>query len=244
MHSTQHRFTLTNFDGPLDLLLFLIKDKKIDIIDINLIELSTQYLDYISKLEDIDLEVASEYLVMAATLIHIKSKALLETPTAKEELKEDKRKLLQQLAEYQQFKMIKEKLRQKELIRKRVYTKEPDDLTSFIRPEDPTQLDGHSDPVKLIMILRKMFERTYAQKLSIGTIETFNLSPEERADEIKLLFRNKKELKFTEIFSVESMKHFLVTLIALLDLARDQQVVLKQEEQFGNIRILKGCKYE
>jgi segregation and condensation protein A len=242
--ANKHNFALNNFDGPLDLLLYLIRDKKINIFDIDLLQLAQQYLDYIGKIEDQNLEIASEYLVMAATLIQIKSRALLEQPEDKEILQVDKNKLLQQLAEYHQFKKIKEKLREQELIRKRVFTKDPDDLSEFIRPEDPTQLDGNSDPVKLIMILRKMFERTYAQKQSTGIIDSFNISPEERADEIKLMFRHKNELEFEEIFSVPSIKHFLVTLIALLDLAREQKVVLKQEEQFGVIRILKGDEYE
>lgn len=243
MLNKEYRFTLNNFDGPLDLLLYLIKDKKINIFDINLLELAQQYLDYISQKENQDLEIASEYLVMAATLIHIKSKALLETPEDKAELQVDKYKLLKQLAEYQQFKKIKDKLRENETTRKKIFTKAPDDLTEFIRPADPTQLDGNSDPVKLIMILRKMFERTHAKNISTGTIDAFQLSPEERADEIRAIFINKKELQFEDIFTVATIKHFLVTLIALLDMSRNQEVVLQQDHQFGDIKIFKGAKY-
>ena len=243
MPDNKYRFVLDNFDGPLDLLLFLIKDKKIDIIDINILNLAEQYLEFISNIDSSNFEIASEYLLMSATLIKLKSQSILDTTEDKEVFEIDKIKLLKQLAEYQKFKILKEILRKKEIKRKKIFIKTPDNLEKFIRKEDPAKLDGHSDPVKLIMILRKMFERTYAQKISVSTIDTFNLSTDERADEIILMFKDKKELKFNKVFDVPSIKHFLVTLLALLDLSRRQFVILKQDKEFGVIKILKGDHY-
>ena len=243
MPDSKHIFVLDNFDGPLDLLLFLIKDKKIDILDINILSLAEQYLKFIAKINHENFEIASEYLLMSATLIKLKSQSILDTTEDKEIFEVDKIKLLKQLAEYQKFKILKNILREKEIKRKKIFIKYPDNLDGFIRKEDPAKLDGHADPVKLIMILRKMFERTYASKISVSTIDTFNLSTDERADEIIYMFKNEKELMFDKVFDVPSIKHFLVTLLALLDLARRQYVILKQDEEFGTIKILKGDYY-
>ncbi len=244
MENKEFEIQINNYNGPLELLLKLVKTKKMDLLSINLEELANAYLDSINKYSEDDIDNASEYLLMAATLLQLKGKMLLEDPKAKEEVKITKANLIKQLAEYQQFKLIAENLREKESIRKVMFTKESDDYKEYEKPIDPTRLDGSSDPIKMIMILRKMFERTNAQKMRSGTITQVNISPEERAEEIQKLFKGKNELSFEEVFSVPTMAHFVVTLLALLDLCRTQVLMMEQTEQFGPIRIIKRGKDE
>ncbi len=240
MQEQEYQINLNNYNGPLDLLLELVKDKKMDLFSIDLSELATDYLRLINQIKAEDIDVASEYLVMAATLLQIKARMLLDSPKEKVKNDEDQKLLIQRLAEYQQFKQFSVLLKEKEQERKKLHIKGHEEYSRFERPVDETKLDGASDPVKLIMVLRKMFERTRADSLRSGTISSINISPEERADELRIMLETKDELTFEEVFTVPTMKHFTVTLLALLDMARLQEVTLKQDEQFGDIRILKG----
>lgn len=233
------KIQIENFDGPLDLLLSLVKDKHMDIFTIDLSELATAYLNLINQLKHTNIDLASDYLVMAATLIQLKAKMLLENPSQKEEVEKEKKDLLTQLAEYQQFKKISQELRSKEEKRQSIFIKETENYDDYALPVDETRLDGKSDAIKLIMVMRKMFERTNAQKLRETTIAKFHLSPEDRRIEILELFKNGNPT-FEDIFSVPSIEHFVVTLITLLDMARKQEVILEQDDQFGEIRIIKG----
>ncbi len=240
MQENEYQINLDNYNGPLDLLLELVKDKKMDLFSIDLAELATDYLRLINEMESKDIDIASEYLVMAATLLQIKARMLLENPKEEAKNEVDKNLLVQRLAEYQQFKQFSEILREKELERKKLHIKTHEEYKDFEKPIDETKLDGSSDPIKLIMALRKMFERTNAAKFRSGTISSINVSPEERAEELRVLLDTKDELSFEEVFSVPTLKHFAVTLLAILDMARLQEITLKQDEQFATIRIIKG----
>jgi len=238
--SQETNIHLDNFDGPLDLLLSLVKDKKMDIFSIDVSDLASAYLKVIEELKDTDLDLASEYLVMATSLLQLKSKMLLETPGQEEEIEEERKNILSKLAEYQQFKRISEELREKEKERLGVFAKDVHDYAPYKPKIDPTQLDGNSDAVKLIQVMRKMFERIHAQKLRSTTIEKFNLSPAERRLELLELFKNDKEPSFEKIFDVPSINHFTVTMLTILDMARKQELLLEQDEQFGEIKIKIG----
>lgn len=240
MQREELNLKLNNFDGPLDLLLSLVKDKHMDVLEIDLAELATEYLKMIEVLKDQDIDLASEYLVMAATLLQLKAKMLLERPDQKEEVKKEKEDILRQLAEYQQFKKISSELRSKEELRKGIYIKTASDYTPYAYQVDESKLDGKSDAIKLIIALRKMFERVNASKLRETTIEKFNLSPADRRIELIKLFKTKQEVTFEDIFSVPSMNHFVVTMLTILDMSRRQELILTQDEQFGEIRIMKG----
>lgn len=230
---------INDFDGPLDLLLELVRDKQMDILEIDLVQLATQYIEIIDKLKDRNIDLASEYLLMASTLLQIKSKGVLDGPKAVQESKEAK-DILKQLAEYQQFKKISEALRTKEAQRSSFYIKKPSDYSPFQPKIDESRLDGSSDAIKLIMSLRKMFERTYAEKYRQATIEAFNLSPADRRLELIKIMETKEDLKFEDFFSVPSMNHFVITVLTVLDMARKGELILSQDEQYGEIKIEKG----
>lgn len=235
---------IENFDGPLDLLLSLVQDKHKDIMDIDVAQLASAYLSIIQDLQDHEIDLASEYLVMAATLLALKTKMILYTPEEKPEIEEDKKEILRRLYEYQQFKEISKALREREESRKEIFIKSPSDIEEFLIDDDKTQLDGHSNPLKLITILRKMFERTYAQKLRKTKLDHFQLTPQDQIPFILDLFKKHNEVTFEMIFSQPSMDHFVITFIAILVLVKSQKIILEQKEQFGTITFKKGPDYE
>ena len=126
-------FTIDKFSGPLDLLLHLIKQSNIDIYDIKIEEITNQYLDYIKKMEELNLNIASSYLVMAAELIEMKASMLLPKPEiAEDEYEEDpKERLIKRLIEYQNYKEITTKFHELELDRQQYYTKQSSDISEY-----------------------------------------------------------------------------------------------------------------
>ncbi|ENY53733.1 segregation/condensation protein A [Metamycoplasma alkalescens] len=240
----KHIFRLSNFDGPLDLLVSLIKEKNISIFDVDLYELATQYLEIIKKIEFYEIDIASEYLVMAATLLQLKARMLLQDEEVVEEIKQEKKRLLEQIAEYEKFKEIAIVLKENEDSRQNLFSKEPEEHDDFKRVVDNSVLDGYSSSSKLVVTLRKMFERTYSEMVRNITISTVAVSPEKQKERIIHLFFNKNELLFEEVFNVPSMGHFVITLLAILDLARQEIVFIEQYEDEGVIKIKKGPKYE
>ena len=242
-YESKYKFTLSNFDGPLDLLVSLVKEKNINILDIDIAELANQYLEIIKHLQDNDFDIASEYLVMAATLLQLKARMVLQDPEVEEEIKQEKKRLLEQIAEYEKFKEISITLREHETERKNYYEKRPEDVTEFVRETDDSILDGHANSSRLVVTLRKMFERTYAEMIRNIKITTIAVSPEEQKKRIIELFRHKNELNFKEVFHVPTMGHFVITLLAVLDLAR-QQIVVMQQHGDTDITFTKGVEYE
>ncbi|QBF34386.1 segregation/condensation protein A [Mycoplasmopsis phocirhinis] len=242
--TTKFSINIKNFDGPLDLLLALVQDKKKDIMDIDVAELATAYLNIIQNLQDNEIDIAGEYLVMAATLLALKTKMILYTPEEKPEIEEDKREILRRLYEYQQFKEISKALREREELRKLIFIKKPSDIEEFLVDDDKTQLDGTSNPLKLVTILRKMFERTYAQKLRRTKLDHFQLTPQDQIPFILNLFNTHQNVTFEMIFTQPSMNHFVITFLAILVLVKAQRIKLTQDEQFGKIIFERGPEYE
>ena len=235
---------LENFDGPLDLLLALVQEKNVDIMDVDVAELATAYLKIIQNLQEHEIDIAGDYLVMAATLLALKTKMLLFTPEEKPEIEEDKREILRRLYEYQQFKEVSKQLREQEAIRKEIFSKEASNLNEFILDQDPSALDGGSSPLQLITVLRKMFERTYALALRRTKLETFNLTPKDQIPFILNLFDSCDRVTFEMIFTQPSINHFVITFLAVLDLVRRQIIKMHQDEQFGTITFERGPEYE
>lgn len=243
--SSDINFSLGNFNGPLDLLLELIKKKNVDIFEVDLVELATQYLKIIEDLQAKDIDVASEYLVMASELIYIKARLILADPEEVKEVEEDRMRILKLIAEYQEFKKISQDLKLQEAKRKEVFIKKPSNTEDFLKEIDDAALDGYGTTSKLIKTLRKMFERNYAEKLRKIKLETFNLSPSERREQIREIIDKLHSdiIPFEKIFSVPSLNHFVITLIAVLDMTRREELVLEQDKQFDEIIIRKGVHY-
>ena len=230
-----YKVILDDFEGPLDLLLHLIKQSNISIYDISIDLITKQYMDYINKMESLNLTVASEYLIMAAELIEIKSSSLLpKKETVEDEYEEDKReKLIARLIEYEQYKKITETFKELESLRKQVYTKNPSELTEF-----KTNNNFNFEPLDLSVLLdafNQFLKRKDEEKPLNTKITGREYSVENRNKEIKSLLKEKKKINFYELFDINSRDYIVVTFLSVLDLAKKQELEIVQEKNFNNI---------
>ncbi len=232
-------FVLDKFEGPLDLLLHLIKKDNIDIYDINLADLTTQYLDYIRNMETLNLDIASEYLVMAAELIEMKSRALLPKSefADEDEYEEDPREqLIKKLMDYQQYKDVSNELRNLETNRSEIYTKVPENLIEYVdRKELMAKYNiSFSD---LLNAMDQFIVRKDMEKPLQTTITNREISVEDRSKEIREILKLKKEVSFNELFELKIKSEVIITFLSILELARKEQIILWQENNFENILI-------
>lgn len=228
--------SLDNFDGPLDLLLHLIKQADIDIVDISLDVIAKQYLDYIETLEELNLNVASEYLVMAAELIEMKSNVLL--PRKKQELEDEyeedpREKLINRLLEYQKYKEVSQEFKELENKRKEFFTKEPESLNEF--RQDAIETDINID--MLMDALNNFLKRKELEKPLSTKITTKEYSVSVRCNEIHNILKKKKRISFEELFDVYSKDYIIVTFLSVLNLAKKQEINIIQDNNFKEIII-------
>ena len=235
-----YKVKINEFEGPLDLLLHLIKESNIDIYDISIEEITKQYLNYINQMESLDIEVASEYLVMAAELMLIKSKTLL--PKKNEEVEEleeaeeySRENLINRLIEYQKYKELTKEFKDLELDRKKIHTKSPSKLSSitYVKIINDTDV-GIED---LLVAFKKFLERKNKEKPLNTKITSKEYSIKKRKADIKnYLFVNKKA-EFKDLFDVYNKSYVVVTFMSILELAKEEEISLKQEYNFGDIYI-------
>lgn len=233
----EYTVTIDNFEGPLDLLLHLIKQSDIDICDISILDITKQYMDYIYKMEELNLNIASEYLIMAAELLEMKSNMLLPKPKVEsDEYEEDPREnLIKRLLEYQSYKNITEEFKELELLRKDYFTKEPSDLSEFKSHEEITDKGNVND---LLMAFQKFLERKELEKPLNTKIATKEYSVSVRSLEIRKILKEKKKLYFEELFEDFNKNYIVVTFLSILDLARKQEITIEQDKNFEKIYLL------
>lgn len=224
------------FEGPFDLLLHLIKENKIDIYDIPIANITNKYLQYIEMMKELNLEIAGDFLVMASTLIHIKSRTLLppdeEGPS--EEQEDPRLELVQRLLEYQTFKEAASHLKEKEEEWKKVFFKEPlSDEGEDIYLVDVNLFD-------LMGAFKKLIETVSPD---IVTITKETLSVKDRMSVIMDIIEGIEAMRFEEIFTESKTRiQLIITFVALLELIRLGLVKAYQERQFGNIWIINPSK--
>ena len=228
-------FVINDFEGPLDLLLHLIKESKMDIMNIEIEEITKQYMSFLDKQEKMNLEVSSEYLVLASELLEIKSRLLL--PNSKDvslEEEEDPRdELINRLIEYQAYKDITKLLQDKELLRKDIYTKIPENINNYVEESHEIHADVSLDD--LINALQKYYQRK-ADKKPLNTKVTVNeISVSSRRCDIKRLLKDKKRVSFFELFPVVSKEYIVATFLAILEMAKSKELIIKQEKNFDDI---------
>lgn len=231
-----YKVTIDNFDGPLDLLLHLIKSSDIDIYNISIEEISKQYLDYIQAMKELNLDVASEYLVMASELMEIKSMLLLpQTKLEDEDYEEDPREqLIQRLIEYKQYKELVDDFKTLEEERKKTFSKESSDLQQYKRDNDEIDL-GDTTLDDLILAFQKFLERKQLDKPLNTTITKKEYSIQQRSREIKDVLKVKKNIEFSELFEEFNRGYIVVTFLSVLDLAKKNDLIIKQENNFQKI---------
>ena len=235
--SDKYIVAIDNFDGPLDLLLHLIKEQDIDIYDIKIEDITKQYLDYIRHMKELNLEIASEYLVMASELIEMKSKMLLPKKREKEEddYEEDPRELLiERLLAYKRYKEVTSEFKDLELTRKMVFTREPDNLNRYVKEDENSEELGVADLIDAFnnLLKRKELDRPIATKITKK-----ELSVTEKVNKIKNILRNKKKINFEDIFEVSTKEEVIISFLSVLEMVKKDEILLTQEGNFKNIVI-------
>ena len=237
MSSNEYKVRLEVFEGPLDLLLYLIKQDEVDIYEISIERITQQYLEFMDAFKVLDLEVAGEFVVMAANLIYIKSRSLLpahvQPPEAEAEEDDPRWDLIRQLVEYKKFKDAAAQLSQREVEQSNLFGRmqEPADQA----PERPL---GEVSVFDLINAFNKVLKRIAEKSEDLREIFEENFTVSDKIDLIMKLTSSGVPLKFTELFAnAASRTEVVVTFLALLELVRLKQLSLAQDGAFGEIEL-------
>lgn len=235
-----YQVSINDFEGPMDLLLHLVKEMKMDIYEINTEKIIEGYLDYIHSMQDLNIDIASEFLVMASELIHLKSKMLIgKTMEEQEEESEysiqSEEDLQNRLIEYQKFKNVTKSFQELEEKRSNVFTKVPESLQEYIESR-PLVNEGLTveDLLKAFLDLQARIH--YKEPLNTK-ITRKEISIDSRRKKIRNILKEKKKISFDEIFDVWSREYVVVTFLALLEMMKGQEVAVYQEHNFEKIWI-------
>ncbi len=238
--------TLEVFEGPLDLLLYLIEKNKIDIYDIPIVVITEQYLDYIKKMQTEDMNVMSEFLVMAATLLDIKCRMLLPKEVNEEGEEEDPRaELVQKLLEYKMYKYMAYELRDKQVDAAKSWYKKPmlpKEVTEYQYPIDYEELLGGLSLSKLHEIfkavMRRQEEKIDPIRSRFGKIEKDEINLEEKQVYIEEYVKNHKRFSFRNLLEKQGSKmEVIVTFMAVLEMMKQGIISIEQEDTFADIVI-------
>lgn len=230
---------INEFEGPLDLLLHLIKKSNIDIYDISLEEITNQYLDYINSMKELNLDIASEYLVMASELIEYKSKSLLpKKESLEDEYEENPREeLIRRLVDYKKYKEITSAFKELENIRGDIYTKSPSNINEY----DEKQINSDDVTIDdLINAFKKFMDRKDFEKPIHTKITTKELSVSERILDIRNILKTRKNINFTDLFDKYDKNYVVVTFLSILEMSKNKEITIIQDCNFSNI-LIKGC---
>lgn len=227
---------INEFEGPLDLLLHLIKKSNIDIYDISLEEITNQYLDYINSMKKLNLDIASEYLIMASELLEYKSKSLLPKKEIEvDEYEEDpKEVLIKKLVDYKKYKEITSTFKELENIRSDIYTKSPSNISEYGEKEvnnDNVTIDD------LINAFKKFMDRKEFEKPIHTKITTKELSVFERMVGIRNILKSRKSVNFIDLFDNYTKSYVVVTFLSILEMSKNKEIVIIQDNNFSNIMI-------
>ena len=229
-------FKLQVFEGPLDLLLYLIEKNKVNIYDIPIVEVTAQYMEYVNQMKKDNLDTLSEFLVMAATLLDIKSKMLLPKKEEEEQEQEDPRaELVQQLLEYKMYKCMANELKDRQLDAGKVWYKKKDIPDEVLAYEEPVNLEELVGDIRL-SDLNRIFQSI--MKRQEEKIEKEEVSLEEKMDFLTDYAASHKHFSFRGMLTASSSKvEVIVTFLAILELMKTGKLTIVQEHIFDDIRI-------
>lgn len=237
----KYNFCINDFEGPLDLLLHLVKESKMDIYEINISTIIEQYLEFIHSLKEKNIDVASEYLVMASELVHLKSKLLInkeETEDSDEEFSiNSEEDLKEKIIEYEKYKQISKSLLELEEKRNEVYTKIPENLKEFADikrlPKGIFDLEDLYEAY-LAYLKRKKLERPINTKITRK-----ELSIDDRINYIRNILVNNTKVEFFDLFETFNRENIVVTFLSILEMAKKDEILISQEDNFSPIIIEK-----
>ena len=234
------------FEGPLDLLLHLIDKNKVNIYDIPIVEITNQYMEYIAEMKRRDLNVLSEFLVMAATLIDIKSKMLLPSnPDAEEEEEDPRAELVQQLLEYKMYKCMAYELKDRQIDAQRTMFKAPTIPAEVLAYEEPVNLEDLVSNITIAKlnqifknIMKKQTDKLDPIRSKFGKIQKEEVSLEEKMEELTRYALSHKHFSFRGILEKQASKvEIIVTFLAILELMKTGKILISQEKIFDDIEI-------
>lgn len=234
------------FEGPLDLLLYLLDKNKVNIYDIPIVEITAQYMEYIAEMKRQDLDVLSEFLVMAATLIDIKSKMLLpRDPDDEEEETDPRAELVQQLLEYKMYKCMAYELKDRQVDAQRVMFKKPTIPEEVLEYQEPLNVEELVSDVTLAKlneifksIMRKQQDKIDPLRSRFGKIEKEEVSLEEKTEYLENYATTHKHFSFRSLLEAQSSKvEVIVTFLAILELMKTGKILISQEHIFDDIQI-------
>ena len=241
--ATPYKINIPMYEGPLDLLLDLIKQQKMNIHDIQISKITAQYLDYLHKLEELDVDVSSEFIYMAATLIYIKSKMLLPPdPLAGPEEQEDPRAdLVQRLVEHEKFKNAAQLLYQKQQIEENVWSKPDKSLYN----DEGTEGDLVVSLVDLVKVFQQVLERRKEVSRIELRHEEFTVAQMIAQIRAQILASADNAVNLVQFFEACPSRHaMIVAFLAVLEMVKLQAVALAQEKQFAEILVWKHKMFD
>jgi len=238
----KYKVKLEVYEGPLDLLLHLIKKDELDIYEISIGDITVQYMNYLDTFKTLNIPLASEFMVMAANLMYIKSRSLLpkkvQPPEEDAEDDDPKWDLIRQLLEYKKFKDAAHYLTERQTQRSTIFAKQ----IALDTPEEaPTEL-GEASIFDLVRAFQNVVKR-FQDENELGEIQDDQYSVADRIDWLLDYFRNHTECSFTALFEQNSTKQeVIVTFMALLELVKLRRLSFRQSAQLGEIIIFKGSQ--
>ena len=239
-------FYINDFEGPIDLLLHLVKQSKMNIYDINLFDLIKEYLDFINKMQDLNIDVASEYLSMASELVHLKSKMLINKKDDEEEADDEfniksEEDLRNKLLEYENIKNITSQFKNLESKRNEIYTRLPENLKEYYEKEEIPK--GLYDADILYKSFLEVEKKLKLLKPLDTTITKKEISVLERTKEIKDILRLRGKVDFYSLFSINTREYIVITFLTILTMSKNKELKIIQEDNFSPI-IVEGLDYE
>lgn len=233
---------LKDFEGPLDLLLHLVRVNQMNIYEVNIKEIIEQYLEFINSIDKYNIDSSSEYLVMASELLHLKSKMLINSDLITENDDDEyeintEEDLRAKLIEYEKYKNVCEDFKELESNRQEYFTKVPESLSEYV--DDNKVLNSDVGIEDLINAFLEMQKRLFYAKPVTTKITRKELSVKERICEIREVLNKKGKIEFAELFDFFTKENIVVTFLSILDMSKNNEINLTQEKNFSNIYIEK-----
>ena len=229
--------SIDNFEGPLDLLLHLVKESNIDILDIKIEEITDKYLNYINHEKELNIDISSSYLVMAAELMYLKSKSLLPLNKKEDDTEDDeeitREKLINKLLEYKKYKEMTPIFKELEEERKKIYIKAPEKVSNYVEHN----LHGEESIDNLVESFKNFLNRKDLEKPLETTITKREYSVRKRKDDIKNILKIKKKVYLEDLFEEYNKPFVVVTFLSILEMVKEKEIAIKQNKNFDNILI-------
>ncbi len=234
---------IENFDGPMDLLLSLVKETKLDLYEVNISMVIESYLNYINTLKELNIDVGGDFLLMASTLVHLKSKKLIgkanedESESTSEFDITSEEDLKNKLIEYEKYKKASHDLELLALKRSEIYEKVPSSLKEYMKSEE--LVNNGVTPIDLQKALLDVIKRLNYKKPLETKISRKEVSVGDRINFIRNKLSNITKCYFEDLFLNESKDYIVATFLAVLEMSKDKEIRLKQENNFSKIEVEK-----